>query len=219
MPKNNRVTALHIDGTRYSDDDLARDADERVRSLPYLAVTAESLKSGTAFGFSNEETFERWIAQNNLRSAYDKINKTMSSVKESQDAIDRIAKEQAAQVQEDTQRFLDVLKKNNVASDDSEGILRLGIAKKLGNSYTLHRYPDYGGLALYFNSYTPYPNYKWFGFNNMASSAIHWGAAALLCQTTWYRDKKILLAGVIYVSHLGDWPFYFNNLTSSSCGA
>lgn len=218
MPRAH-ITTLHIDGKSYSDDELARSSDQEMRDLPIIVVTEEGLKANAAFAFSTDKGLEDWAARNRLGTTYDKILKKIDTAfgTSPRDEV-RLAKEQQAQVEEDTKRVLEILKQNGVATNDAEGLHRLAKAGKLGHSYVLNRYPDYEGRMKYFSGPAAYPSYKWMDFNNMASSARHWGPATLLFQTTWFRDRKIMLIGDIDVRHLGDYPFYFNNMASSSCG-
>ena len=213
------VRTFHIDGRLYTEDQLSDEAHEDIRQLPFIAVSAEGLKNRTAYGFTSPRAYEHWVARSGFSGAYGKLMGVINGATYAPEREAAMARQQASHLDQETDQFLIRLKQHNVATNNASAILRLFEEKKLGQSMVLWRYPNYDGRLRYFPSTTPVPNYSWIDFNNMPSSAVHGGAASALFQQKWFGPRVIALFGVLRVDRLGDAPFYFNNLTSSSGSA
>lgn len=211
------VKVLEIDGKEYTEDQMLAD---ELRELPYICLVGDEYRKGKVFGFTHQKAYEHWVSKSGFSKSYDQQNEILAEVAYSPDREQELARQYAEKFEAEQQKFLRVLKQNNVSSDDKDGVIRLLSDKSNGLSSTiLWQYPGFKGAVRYLPSLSSLPNFGWVDFDNKASSVLQDLGYVTLFRYTWYRGRAIVLVGTFWYEHLGDAPFHFNNLASSSINA
>lgn len=90
-----------------------------------------------------------------------------------------------------------------------------GLGEPILASSVIYRHSDYGGSWKAIVAGVPYPDFRWIGFNDRASSA-YVGGVLLLCQKTWYKGKQLWLLGFPIMGYPNFSKFGFNDIASSA---
>ena len=222
MSEKRNVLRFVVDGKSYTEETYG---ENKAKDIPYLVATPEGFKEKTVFGFTTEDSIESWLSQSNLSENYQKLNELVSRSQRklsSQEEVEA-SRIQAQVVDDATKRLENELKKHNIQGHEIDKMTDVLTNYDPFYGPTIHSlvlwpHCNYQGTPRVIPSGFAIPDFRWIGFNDVASSAFHFGAAHVLCQKTWFRGVKRYFFGVVRAACFTEYPWYFNDTASSAAG-
>lgn len=214
-----------LDGRPYDERRLGEAAAQRI---PNLIATPEGTREGDLFGFSAVHDMETWLNRQGLFEAYDEGRVLTRRARRSlvvhdvdEDEDSELRRLQRRTVTAATSKLKRALLEAGVEQDAKEMndlILKYDpVSGPIIHSVTVYKHCGYEGSLRVFPSGWAFPYWSWFRFNDVASSAKAFGVVSVLYNRTRFRSgKKLWLWGATNVSCFKGWPYYFNDIASSS---
>jgi hypothetical protein len=221
MPANKSgISIITVDGKKYTERTFS---EQDARKIPHIVVTAKGVRSKTVHGFRSASAMERWLGAEDFLDSYKQGKTLLRRVKRRLKPAEQkeISRLQARIVNAQTKRLKEALAKHGIKPNQTSKIERLletydPLTGPIIHSSIVYRHCGFSGSWRVIPSGWAFPDFRWMGFNDVASSVRTWGWL-LLCQHTWYRGRRVWFVGYPYFSArcLAGWPYYFNDVASS----
>lgn len=217
------LPTLILDGKKYTQGRFEEGIALVGQKEGFVFLHPKARSTTTILGFSNPESLIEWGKNEGLIdevqraiSADSAVQKKIMGLSEADATV--LAQSDIASAKAESKRFMNVLKKEGVDASDVKKIVELAKRGMIGSSI-LYKHNNFDTFLIYISGGPygiAYADFRWWGVNDKASSAMSFGGATMLYQHTWYRGMKLLLWGWLQYPNFG-W-FDFNDRASSAIG-
>jgi hypothetical protein len=160
----------------------------KVFSASFMAAGDKMPEKDTIHGFELEDSFTDWLQSAGFKDAYNKLSKRNSEIEKAQFASS------LSQLEHEQKNLIDDLKGSTRSSS-------LDVP-------AIYEHINFDGGFVPLNGNIPYPRLRWFGFNDLASSAIA-GGVCVLYEHDWFKGRNFAVIGKV------NFLFDFNDVASS----
>ncbi len=214
---------LVLDGKKYTEGHIKEGIALVSQKEGIVCLHPRARSGATVFGFTSTKSFLKWAKAEGFLDLANRAIAADSAVKRkikglSEAAITKLAQPDIAAAQAEIKRVLKVLKEKGVGTSDVKKLVDLGKRGVIGSSI-IYKHTYFREFLLYIlgGPYgIAYANFKWWGVNDKASSALALGGCTMLYQHAYYGGMKVPVWGW---TSLPDFTWFdFNDRASSAIG-
>lgn len=214
---------LILDGEKYSQGRFEEGIALVGQKEGFVCVHPKARSGSTVLGFTGPKSFLKWAKAEGFG---DEVNRMIAADQAVQQKIRGLSETEATKLAQtelkaakvESKRFMNVLKKEGIDTSDVKKIVELAKRGVIGSSI-LYKHINFDGFLIYISGGPygiAYADFRWWGVNDKASSALALGGATMLYQHTWYRGMKLPIWGWTSLP-VFSW-FDFNDRASSAIG-
>jgi hypothetical protein len=175
---------------------------------------------GRILAFEKKAEFNKWVKASPRSGKFNELEKKISDALSFKEADHKGFELRQAAIAKRIAHEIDELSTRLGMSVDSEELFKRATSEchvlegPIFDPITFFEHADYSGAPLHLPG-GAWPDFRWFGFNDRASSARISGIATIF-EHTWFAGRQLFLGGGPLIFYPNFGAFGFNDLASSA---